>query len=101
MSFNKENKVSWEELAPSTQELFKQLQADIITERTQRIISDNSLDYEIASLEEELNAYLDQKYNELENRAGIIETRVGNIFDDQNRLVFPNGDKFWIGWFYG
>ena len=97
MSFYKENKVSWEELAPSTQELFKQLQADIITERTQRIISDNSLDHEIASLEEELNAYLDQKYNELENRAGIIETRVGNIFDDQNRLVFPNGDKFWIG----
>ena len=97
MSFNEENKVSWEELAPSTQELFKQLQADIITERTQRIISDNSLDHEIASLEEELNAYLDQKYNELENRASIIETRVGNIFDDQNRLVFPNGDKFWIG----
>ena len=42
MSFNKENKVSWEELAPSTQELFKQLQSQIETERTQRIVGDNN-----------------------------------------------------------
>lgn len=97
MAFSKENKITWEELAPSTQELFKQIQAQIVTERSQRISADDALGIELSSLEDDMNTYLEEKYNELERKANTIENTVSNIFDDQNRLVFPNGDKFWIG----
>ena len=97
MAFSKENKITWEELAPSTQELFKQIQAHIVTERSQRISADDALVIELSSLEDDMNTYLEEKYNELERKANTIENTVSNIFDDENRLVFPNGDKFWIG----
>ena len=97
MAFSKENKVSWEELSPSAQKLFKDIQALIITERSQRISADAGLLEELADLEEELNTYLDNKYNELKDKVDLVENKIGNIFDSQNRLVFPNGDKFWIG----
>jgi hypothetical protein len=97
MAFSKENKITWEELAPSTQELFKQIQAQIVTERSQRISADDALVIELSSLEDDMNTYLEEKYNELERKANTIENIVSNIFDDENRLVFPNGDKFWIG----
>ena len=97
MAFSKENKVSWEELSPSTQKLFKDIQALIITERSQRIAADAVLLEELASLEEELNTYLDDKYDELKDKVDLVENKIGNIFDSQNRLTFPNGDKFWIG----
>ena len=97
MAFSKENKITWEELAPSTQELFKQLQGQIVTERSQRIAADSDLKTELSSLEDDMNTYLEEKYNELKRKVDTIENSAGNIFDDQNRLVFPNGDKFWIG----
>jgi hypothetical protein len=26
-----------------------------------------------------------------------IQNKLNSYFDDKGRLVFPNGDKFWIG----
>ena len=43
MAFNKENKITWEELSPSLQELFKGLQTQITKETQERIIADNKL----------------------------------------------------------
>ena len=96
MSFNKENKVSWEELAPSTQELFKQLQSQIETERTQRIVGDNKSKADINSVINRINQRL-KKFDDLKIQVNSIQNKLGTYFDDQGRLTFPNGNKFWIG----
>ena len=46
-SFNLENKITWMELAPSLQELFKNLQSQIITERDRAIQREKELDKKI------------------------------------------------------
>ena len=96
MSFNEENKVSWEELAPSTQELFKQLQSQIETERSQRIAGDNKSKADINSVINRINQRL-KKFDDLKIQVNSIQNKLGTYFDDQGRLTFPNGDKFWIG----
>lgn len=96
MSFNKENEISWDEFSPSTQELFKQLQSEIATERTQRIKADNDLETEINNIKDRINTKL-KKFDNILLRIQKIQNKLNSYFDDKGRLVFPNGDKFWIG----
>lgn len=93
MSFNKENKVSWEELSPSTQELFKSLQTQITAEEAARIAADNNLRTALNNLRTELKNYIDQKTSQA-NLTPIVKAI---IFDSNGRLMFPNNDRFWIG----
>ena len=96
MAFNKENKVSWEELSPSAQELFKQLQSEIETEKAQRIKGDSDLEIEINNIKDRINKRL-KKFDDLILRIQKLRNKLNSYFDDKGRLTFPNGDKFWIG----
>ena len=54
MAFNKENKITWEELSPSLQEVFKGLQTQITKEAEERIKADNDIYDALALLEDKL-----------------------------------------------
>lgn len=94
MPFNKENKITWEELSPSAQELFKNLQTQITNEANARIAADNQLRNDMNTAITNLNNALQNLIN---TRIKALEDKIDAIFDSQGRLVFPNGDKFWIG----
>lgn len=89
-AFNFEDKVTWNELAPSAQELFKTLQSQITNESNARIAADNQFRSDLNTLKTDLTNLINKKVT-------LLETRINNLFDSQGRLVFPNGDKFWIG----
>lgn len=92
MPFNKENKITWEELSPSAQELFKNLQTQITNEANARIAADNQLRNDMNNLRTELKNYIDSKTSQA-NLTPIVKAI---IFDSQGRLMFPNNDRFWI-----
>ena len=88
MAFNKENKITWEELAPSLQELFKGLQTQITNEyeratrEEQRI--EGRLNYEILRATERED-WLEADYNKLINQ----------IWGSDGRLDEHNITEIW------
>ena len=70
-SFNLENKITWMELAPSLQELFKNLQSQIITERDRAI-----------QREKELDKKIDDETNRASGVEGGLDNRITKLEDD-------------------
>ena len=96
MAFNKEDKITLEELSPSFKNLLDGLSTQINKEKENRIIEDNELRKLISDTRNNVKNMIDNKYNSMIQTISNLEEKANNIFDSDGRLIFPNGKKFWI-----
>ena len=108
MAFNPENRITWEELAPSLQELFKNLQSQITREveraRNEELRLDRKIDDEIArakSEERRIETKLDKEIDRSTQEDEDIHEELDGIKDQIKEMSTPpepGGDNMqWDG----
>lgn len=94
MAFNKENKITWEELSPSLQELFKGLQTQITKERNERIAADNQLRADLNKEIQDRTKADNDLWDRLKVLAKEIDLARGASFKSWNIRLWENHNIF-------